>query len=131
MLLAFSRLILAAAVASWLWATCAPPVQAQSREEEARELFEAGITASRAGRWDDARNAFERSHRLIPKPSTLLNLAIAQLALEQAQEALISLAALQRLADPREHASLLDAASKLRVEAQEALAAQAASRRPS
>jgi tetratricopeptide (TPR) repeat protein len=117
MVLVWSRLMIVAALACCLWAQSLPTARADAREDEARELFEAGIAASRAGRWYDARDRFERSNRRIAKPSTLLNLAIAQLALDLPQETLASLAALERLAEPSEHAGLLDAARKLRIEA--------------
>jgi len=44
----------------------------------ARAQFEAGVTAARAERWEEARRAFEESYRLSPRPATLLNLAGAQ-----------------------------------------------------
>jgi hypothetical protein len=45
----------------------------------ARDQFHAGMEAARAGSWEAARQAFERSFQLAPRPITLLNLAGAQL----------------------------------------------------
>ena len=60
--------------------TPAGSARAQSRAElaAARELFEAGLAASRDRRWEDARDAVERSLAIAERPSTLLNLAGAQ-----------------------------------------------------
>jgi hypothetical protein len=44
----------------------------------ARDLFEEGIEAARAEEWERARELFERSYRVVPRSSTLLNLASAQ-----------------------------------------------------
>jgi hypothetical protein len=44
----------------------------------ARELFEQGLEAARAEDWEQARDLFERSYRVVPRSSTLLNLASAQ-----------------------------------------------------
>lgn len=44
----------------------------------ARDAFRAGLAHAQAGRWPEAREAFERSHRLAPRSITLLNLAGAQ-----------------------------------------------------
>lgn len=43
----------------------------------ARDLFREGVQAAEAGRWEDARAAFERSYELAPRDATLLNLAVA------------------------------------------------------
>lgn len=93
--------------------------------DQARALFEAGIAASRQARWSDAEDLFERSRRLIEKPSTLLNLAIAQVNLGQGRAALESLAQLDAIADPSAHAAVLERARSLREEAR-ALALSAA-----
>lgn len=44
----------------------------------ARELFRDGVQAAEEGRWEEARDAFERSYELAPRDATLLNLAVAQ-----------------------------------------------------
>lgn len=58
----------------------APRSAAQSASElaAARSLFEEGLAAARDGRWDEARQRFERSYEIAPRPTTLLNLAGAQ-----------------------------------------------------
>jgi len=93
--------------------------------DQARALFEAGIAASRQARWSDAEDLFERSRRLVEKPSTLLNLAIAQVNLGHGRAALESLAQLDAIADPSAHAAVLERARSLREEAR-ALALSAA-----
>lgn len=54
--------------------------RAQSRAEmsQARDLFQAGVESARQGRWEEARDAFERSLAIVERASTLLNLAGAQ-----------------------------------------------------
>jgi hypothetical protein len=58
------------------------PAHAQSwladQRAEARRAFERGVEAARAGRWRDARDEFQRSHKLVPSTVTLLNLAGSQ-----------------------------------------------------
>ncbi|MFK7991839.1 MAG: hypothetical protein AB8I08_37830 [Sandaracinaceae bacterium] len=49
--------------------------------EVARELFRSGIDAAEAERWSEARIDFERAYELAPRPSTLFNLANAQIEL--------------------------------------------------
>ena len=44
----------------------------------ARQLFRSGLGHARAGRWEQARADFERSYETAPVPTTLLNLAGAQ-----------------------------------------------------
>jgi len=44
----------------------------------ARDQFKEGMDASKAGRWEEARSAFQRSYEVWPRPLTLLNLAGAQ-----------------------------------------------------
>ena len=46
--------------------------------EEARRLFREGVAAVKAGRWEEARDRFERSYRASPAALTLFNLAGAQ-----------------------------------------------------
>jgi hypothetical protein len=66
-----------------LWAA---PVQATAQPAEpspaemraARRLFQSGLRAARDGRWDEALRDFERSYAIAEVPTTLLNLAGAQ-----------------------------------------------------
>jgi hypothetical protein len=44
----------------------------------ARDHFKEGMEAGKAGRWEEARAAFQRSYDVWPRPLTLLNLAGAQ-----------------------------------------------------
>lgn len=53
------------------------PALAQSKQEEARALFEKGVSASDAGHWAEAADAFTRSLALVERPSTLFNLTLA------------------------------------------------------
>lgn len=53
----------------------------------AARLFRSGVQAARAGRWDEARQAFARSYETAAVPVTLFNLAGAQAELGQLVEA--------------------------------------------
>lgn len=55
--------------------------QTASEAGAARELFRQGLEAIEAERWDEARDYFERSYALVPRSSTLVNLAAAQVEL--------------------------------------------------
>jgi len=48
---------------------------AQNNEARAREAFQAGLDAVRAGQWEQARQHFQSSYDLSPRPTTLINLA--------------------------------------------------------
>lgn len=54
-------------------------VRAQSSQAEVREevatLFDEGLDAADAGRWNQAVDAFERAYELMPRPTILFNLA--------------------------------------------------------
>jgi hypothetical protein len=52
--------------------------QAPNDVATARELFDRGVTLAQERQWDDARDAFQRSYALAPRPSTLINLAGAE-----------------------------------------------------
>jgi tetratricopeptide (TPR) repeat protein len=80
--------------------------------------FQRGVEASREQRWDEARQEFLRSRELVVKPSTLFNLAIADMKLRLIDEALEALDAFERLASPTEHATMLERAAALRAEAE-------------
>ena len=59
------------------------PASAQDRPSDsemaaARQLFQSGLRHARQGEWEDARGDFERSYDIAPVPTTLLNLAGAQ-----------------------------------------------------
>ena len=84
---------------------------------EARAAFERGVEASRAARWQDARREFERSRDLVVKPSTLFNLAVADVRLGLGREALVALDAFERIATDQ-HAEMLERAYTLRAEAE-------------
>jgi tetratricopeptide (TPR) repeat protein len=85
---------------------------------EARKAFEEGVAASSEARWQDARRAFQHSLDLVVKPSTLFNLAVADLKLGLTQEALDALDRFEQLANPKQHAGMLERAATLRAEAE-------------
>lgn len=61
--------------------------QTASETAAARDLFRQGLAAIEESRWDDAADAFRRSYELVPRASTLVNLATAQVELGQLVEA--------------------------------------------
>jgi tetratricopeptide (TPR) repeat protein len=87
-------------------------------KSEARTTFELGVEASRAQRWDDARTQFRRSLELLPKASTMFNLAVADIKLGLGREALEQLDAFERAASQEEHSQMLERAQVLRPQAQ-------------
>jgi tetratricopeptide (TPR) repeat protein len=87
-------------------------------DSEARKAFEQGVAASNESRWQDARGAFQRSLDLVVKPSTLFNLAVANLKLGLTQEALEALDRFEQLANPKQHAGMLERAATFRAEAE-------------
>jgi hypothetical protein len=102
-----------------LWGALLGPAHALAdAASEARTAFERGVEASREQRWDDARREFLRSRELVVKPSTLFNLAVADLKLGLADEAIEALDAFERVASPSEHATMLERAKALRAEAE-------------
>jgi hypothetical protein len=92
----------------------APQRASAENLEEARTLFVAGLSASREGRWEEARALFERSAAIIPKASTLFNLAVVEVELGLAEKALETLNAFDRLATEDEHKPLRERAEALR-----------------
>ncbi len=52
--------------------------QTVSETAAAREMFMQGFSAIQQGRWEDAERLLSQSYRLVPRASTLLNLATAQ-----------------------------------------------------
>lgn len=65
--------------------TVQPPVP--PRYVRAHALFQAGVRAAMRGEWQPAADAFTASADLVPRPSTLYNLALAQQELGQRIEA--------------------------------------------
>jgi hypothetical protein len=63
------------------WAQAeSPPSDAQEQvRAEAREAFRRGVSAARAGQWEEARQEFTRSLELVPSAVTRLNLAGTQI----------------------------------------------------
>lgn len=53
----------------------------QQRQDEARALFDRGVTAADELRWAEAASWFERSYAVVPRPATLRNLGLADRAL--------------------------------------------------
>lgn len=94
-----------------------PSARADSASE-ARTAFQKGVEASREQRWDDARREFMRSRDLVVKPSTLFNLAVADMKLGLVDEALEALDTFERLASAADHAAMLERAAALRAEAE-------------
>lgn len=84
---------------------------------EARAAFERGVAATRDARWQDARREFELSRQLVVKPSTLFNLALVDVKLGLAQEAIRELDAFEALAG-EPHAEMVERARTLRAEAE-------------
>jgi tetratricopeptide (TPR) repeat protein len=85
---------------------------------EARTTFERGVEASRALQWDEARTQFGRSLELLPKASTMFNLAVTDIKLGLGREALEQLDAFEHAASHEEHAQMLARAAVLRPQAQ-------------
>ncbi|MCB9594241.1 MAG: hypothetical protein H6719_16025 [Sandaracinaceae bacterium] len=118
--------ILALALA--LLALLAPtPGAAQSRADvaQARAAWQRGRGLAEAGDWQGARDAFAESLALVPRASTLISLATAEVQLEHGREALAALDELERIADPRRDRAHLDSAAQLRPRAEALAEAQA------
>ena len=58
-----------------------PPPTDATAALEARTLFEDGVRMSRDERWAEALDRFRRSRALVPRPSTLFNIALYALTL--------------------------------------------------
>ncbi len=71
-------LCVALCLAAGLWAPLPARAQSRSELERSRELFEQGLEAAHADRWEEARALFERALAITERPSILLNLAGAQ-----------------------------------------------------
>jgi tetratricopeptide (TPR) repeat protein len=94
----------------------ASPVLADAKQE-ARTTFERGVEASRAQQWEEARTQFKRSLELLPKASTMFNLAVADIKLGLGREALEQLDAFENAAT-EEHGEMVERARVLRPQAQ-------------
>ncbi|MEZ4338909.1 MAG: tetratricopeptide repeat protein [Sandaracinaceae bacterium] len=82
------RTLLPALTFALVTVTVVPCAEAQDAQtEEARQEFEAGVAASREGRWVEARGHFERAAELAPRPTVLANLGSAQQQTGQLVEA--------------------------------------------
>lgn len=88
--------------------------------QEARVLFDAGVGASGAERWAQAREYFKASLALSTKVTTLLNLAVAEVKLGLGHDAIRTLDAFDRVADPAAHGAMIERARALRVLAESA-----------
>jgi tetratricopeptide (TPR) repeat protein len=110
-----AALLIALFAATWSSAAYAEPA------DEARNLFAAGVAATRDGRWREARDYFKRSQTLVPKASTLFNLAVVEINLGLGTSALRTLDAFEHAASPGEHGGMLARLPGLRSDA-EALA---------
>src|SRR3954469_21119703 len=98
--------LFALALVAWLVGV-ATAVHADAKDE-ARILFEAGVTASRAERWLEASEYFHRSLSLTEKASTWFNLAVAEIKQGHGRAGLAALDAFERSANPRDHADMLE-----------------------
>ena len=74
------RTLLVLSLATMTLAAGPSGASAQPADEmaRARQLFETGLEAARAARWAEARDAFRASLAVAERPSTLLNLAGAE-----------------------------------------------------
>lgn len=93
------------------------PAAAQEGDDvaQARQLFQSGLDAAREQHWVEARDAFAQSLALAERPSTLLNLAGAQVQTGQLVEGAASYRRFLELAtDGREAAHRAEAESALR-----------------
>jgi len=94
-------------------------------KQEARTTFERGVEASRAQQWEEARTQFKRSLELLPKASTMFNLAVADIKLGLGREALEQLDAFEHAATD-EHGEMVQRAHVLRPQAQALVESQQA-----
>ena len=108
-----------------LWsALCTRVLAQQDTAQEAFEAFQKGVEASQAEHWQEARAYFMKSREAFEKPSTLFNLAVANLELGLAEEALEALDAFDRSASPDSHREMIIRAHSLRKRARELLRSQ-------
>lgn len=93
----------------------------RAQDAEARALFEQGRGHAEAERWVEALDAFRRSRAVSERPTTIFNIATTLIRLGRAQEALATIAELERVADPRQHARILEDAAEIRRQAEASL----------
>lgn len=98
------------------------PSSDEARALEARTLFEEGVRASREERWAEALDFFRRSRALVPRPSTLFNVAIALDRLGRVRASIAAIDEYLAISDPEADAADRREAMRLRVEAEARLA---------
>ncbi|MBX7197321.1 MAG: tetratricopeptide repeat protein [Sandaracinaceae bacterium] len=94
---------------------CTATAQSQAELARSRTLFEQGLAHAEAGRWPEARQAFESALAITERPSILLNLATAQAETGALVESAASYRRFLEIATGRDQ-------RRNRAEAQEALA---------
>jgi len=95
-----------------------PPPTDATAALEARTLFEDGVRMSRDERWAEALDRFRRSRALVPRPSTLFNIAIALDRLGRARESIAAIDEYLTVSDPVRDETDRAEAMRLRVEAE-------------
>lgn len=90
----------------WFCSLLPVATRAQDRTEEARGLFEAGVAAYEAERFDDALAHFARCHELTSEPALLYNMARAAEGGGRHRDALAHYTAYRASAPPSETADL-------------------------
>ncbi len=98
------------------------PASDEARALEARTLFEEGVRASAEERWTEALDLFGRSRALVPRASTLFNIAIALDRLGRPTASLAAIDEYLEISDPELDADDRRQAMRLRVEAEARLA---------
>lgn len=83
---------------------------------EARMLFEDGVRASRDERWAEALDSFRRSRALVPRASTLFNIAIALDRLGRLRESIAAIDEYLTISDATADAVDRAEATRLRIE---------------
>lgn len=99
-----------------------PPVRPTSdpvREaaREARAVYEQGVARASEERWSEALELFQRSRTIVERPGTVFNIAAVLVRLGRAHEAIATLDAFERIANPATEAELLTQAATLRASA--------------
>lgn len=95
----------------------APPTE-ETAALEARTLFEQAVRMSREERWAEALDLFRRSGALVPRPSTLFNVAIALDRLGRPRESIAAIDEYLAISDPTGDEADRHEAMRLRVEAE-------------
>lgn len=89
---------------------------------EARSLFRTGVEMSAAQRWAEALDAFRRSQAIVPRASTLFNIAIALHRLGRVQETIETVDAYLEASDPQTDLADREEAARLRLDARQRVA---------